>query len=1095
MYDGHSTTRRTRTTRTIKFIARLLVLALLLPLLARPANAADPVPTMVKDINPGSEGSFPTMPLLPEITAVGDKVFLVADDGTNGTELWVSDGTEAGTKMVKDINSGGGDSSPKELTAVGDKLYFSATDAISGTELWVSDGTEAGTYMVKDINEAGNSLPGDLTAMNGLLYFKAYAATSGNELWVSNGTEAGTYMVKDIWGGFNSSTPEHLTAVGNNLYFAASDDSIEYNDRELWSDGTEAGTIRVKDINDGDSSNPCELTADGNTLYFAATDNVTHGAELWVSDGTETGTIMVKDINTSGSSSLENLTVLNNTLFFAADNGSTNGKELWASDGTEAGTYMVKDILAGYDNSDPSYLTVMNGKLYFNADGGFPDYKELWVSDGTESGTYMVKDITSSTMDSYAGPLNLTATDYKLYFSANDLSRGRELWVSDGTEAGTEMVGDINPDGGSSDPYDLTVAGDKLFFLADDGTHGEELWVYNYPTDAPPPPNTAPTGISLSNNSVAENEPMGTIVGTFSTTDADQGDTFTYKTIANQSCPGPDDVSFTIEGNTLKTSEVFDYETKKSYNICVESTDSGGDTYVESFDINIIDVAETGEYPTANDDTATTQEDTAVEVSVLDNDEPATIGDTLTVVAASVAKGTATTNGTTVNYTPTLNFNGSTVISYTIKGSNNLKDSAHVTVTVSAVNDAPALDLNGSATGINTTATFTEGERAAALAPNVTVSDVDNTTLQSAEATLTNPQDGAAEQLVATGTSTITVSYDSDSGKLSLSGEDTLANYRTVLATLAYSNTSTTPTTTTNRIVTVSVSDGSASSTSAKATVAVRDVPPEEPTEDETSSGTTDPDQETTISTPDDSVSVEVPTGAMSTTTTVSITDHAESPDNVPQQSGVLASISIEVTDDQGNPVETFNEPVTIRVRYTDEQLTELGITDESKIVLAYYDEEQNAWVLADTTVDTDANIASTQLSAPTNVVLFDKSPEDVVSPSGLAAKSTEQGIDLTWSYPEGANVRTRVERQEEAGSTSLMAEPAWEAISTTEPGATSYVDSSVNPDNTYTYRVRGITSDNLVVTQPDNNTPSAKPGTGTEEEITPTVYLPLVRQ
>jgi ELWxxDGT repeat protein len=1078
----------------IKFIARLLVLALLLPLLARPANAADPVPTMVKDINPGNEGSFPTMPLLPEITAVGDKVFLVADDGSNGTELWVSDGTETGTYMVKDINSGSGNSSPEKLTAVGDKLYFRATDAISGTELWVSDGTETGTYMVKDINEAGNSFPDYLTAMNGLLYFSAYGGTSGTELWVSDGTETGTKMVKDIWGGSDSSTPEHLTAVGNNLYFAASDNSIQYNDRELWvSNGTETGTTRVKDINDGDSSNPYELTADGNTLYFVATDNVTHGAELWVSNGTEPGTIMVKDINTSGSSHPENLTVMNSTLFFAADNGSTNGKELWASDGTEGGTYMVKDILDGFDNSDPSYLTVMNGKLYFNADGGFPDYKELWVSDGTESGTYMVKDITSSTIDLYAGPMNLTATDYKLYFSADDLSRGRELWVSDGTEAGTEMVGDINP-GDSSDPYDLTVVGDKLFFFADDGTHGEELWVYNYPTDAPPPPNTAPTGISLSTNSVAENEPVGTIVGTFATTDADQGDTFTYKTIANESCPGPDDVSFTIEGNTLKTSEVFDYETKKSYNICVESTDSGGDTYVESFDINIIDVAETGEYPTANDDTATTQEDTAVEVSVLDNDEPATTGDTLTVVAASVSKGTATTNGTTVNYTPTLNFNGSTVISYTIEGSNGLKDSAAVNVTVSAVNDAPALDLNGSATGINTTATFTKGESAAALAPNVTVSDVDNTTLQSAEATLTNPKDGAAERLVATGTSTITVSYDSDSGKLSLSGEDTLANYRTVLATLAYSNTSTTPTTTTNRIVTVSVSDGSASSTSAKATVAVRDVPPDEPTEDETSSGTTDPDQDTTISTPDDSISVEVPTGAMSTTTTVSITDHAESPENVPQQSGVLASISVEVADDQGNSVETFNEPVTIKVRYTDEQLTELGITDESKIVLAYYDEEQNAWVLADTTVDTDANIASTQLSAPTDVVLFDKSPEDVVSPSGLAAVGTEQGINLTWNYPEGANVRTRVERREEAGSTSLMADPAWEAVATTGTGATSYVDSSVNPDNTYTYRVRGITSDNLVVTQPDNNTPSAKPGTSPEGNTT-TVYLPLVRR
>ncbi|MBR9970880.1 ELWxxDGT repeat protein [Magnetospirillum sulfuroxidans] len=78
-------------------------------------------------------------------------MFFAATDGTNGTELWKSDGTAVGTVMVKDINPGSSSSSPNHLTNVNGTLYFSATDGTNGTELWKSDGTAVGTVMVKDI--------------------------------------------------------------------------------------------------------------------------------------------------------------------------------------------------------------------------------------------------------------------------------------------------------------------------------------------------------------------------------------------------------------------------------------------------------------------------------------------------------------------------------------------------------------------------------------------------------------------------------------------------------------------------------------------------------------------------------------------------------------------------------------------------------------------------------------------------------------------------------------------------------------------------------------------------------------------------------
>jgi ELWxxDGT repeat protein len=116
--------------------------------------------SLVKDINPASTSasSFPY-----NITALGNgRALFTADDGTTyGRELWVTDGTLAGTSLVKDINSGSGSSSPQEITALGDgRVLFQADDGTSGKELWVTDGTANGTYRVDDINPgAGSSVP------------------------------------------------------------------------------------------------------------------------------------------------------------------------------------------------------------------------------------------------------------------------------------------------------------------------------------------------------------------------------------------------------------------------------------------------------------------------------------------------------------------------------------------------------------------------------------------------------------------------------------------------------------------------------------------------------------------------------------------------------------------------------------------------------------------------------------------------------------------------------------------------------------------------------------------------------------------------
>src|SRR5690606_7409954 len=129
----------------------------------------------------------------------------------------------AGTKLLKDINAGLANSSPALLKIYKNRLYFSADDGAHGVELWVTDGTEEGTIMLKDINPAGTagSNPSNLVEYNGLLYFVATTQIYGRELWVSDGTLMNTYLFKDINPGPDGSYPYELIVFNDKLFFGA----------------------------------------------------------------------------------------------------------------------------------------------------------------------------------------------------------------------------------------------------------------------------------------------------------------------------------------------------------------------------------------------------------------------------------------------------------------------------------------------------------------------------------------------------------------------------------------------------------------------------------------------------------------------------------------------------------------------------------------------------------------------------------------------------------------------------------------------------------------------------------------------------------
>lgn len=102
--------------------------------------------------------------------------------------------------------------------------------------------------------------------------------------------------------------------------------------------------------------------------------------------------------------------------------------------------------------------------------------------------------------------------------------------------------------------------------------------------------NEAPLAVQLSGTVIAENMPVGTVIGGFSTVDRDQGEFFTYSLVSGQGAS--DNTAFRIHGGRLIANESFNFEMRRAYSIRVRSTDRGGLFVDRVFTINVLDVPE-----------------------------------------------------------------------------------------------------------------------------------------------------------------------------------------------------------------------------------------------------------------------------------------------------------------------------------------------------------------------------------------------------------------------------------------------------------------------------------------------------------------------
>lgn len=201
-----------------------------------------------------------------QLTIMGDELFFTASDGVE-TQLWKTNGEVDNVTQVTTQPGTGFGLSPGELTLSGNQLFFTALETSTGKELYVSDGTAAGTRLVEDTypGEQG-ARPAGLTPFNGGVIFQAIidSTTNDTELAWSDGTIITTVanIAPDT-----SSFPSNFIPFRGEIYFTA---FTIAEGTELWkTDGSEEGTQLVYETREGQSSDSIfEMFSTESLLYF-----------------------------------------------------------------------------------------------------------------------------------------------------------------------------------------------------------------------------------------------------------------------------------------------------------------------------------------------------------------------------------------------------------------------------------------------------------------------------------------------------------------------------------------------------------------------------------------------------------------------------------------------------------------------------------------------------------------------------------------------------------------------------------------------------------------------------------------------------------
>ncbi|KFF17596.1 T9SS type A sorting domain-containing protein [Chryseobacterium sp. JM1] len=414
-------------------------------------NSVTQKSSLLKDIFPGHNSG---MSGSPSFVKVNDKIYFLAKQSFSGNQIWVTDGTAAGTEKEKDLIS---DYSIGNLVVAGNKIFYYVQN-----ELWSYDTLSKDLLKVKTFVYSGDV---KMYSFNSELILAADDGVHGKEIWKSDGTLAGTVLLKDIAPNTGSSISGdfNILLLNSKFYFIA---NLGTGYALYASDGTEAGTVPVKPLR----APRLNGVAADNYFVFEGFDPDAGGMEPWISDGTAAGTKMLKNIMPGNTSSMANSKFirLNNKIYFDSNSNGVSpayGDYIWETDGTEAGTVVF--------NTPPE--TELYGK---SSDGKHliltkPNYgNRYWVTNGNSSQTFEITDI--------GMPYNNSFVDLnsKIYLTGNNPKNGTELFSVDPVSQNSALASDISRFENSA-PHSFGVLNNELIFVAADRQYNNQLYKRN----------------------------------------------------------------------------------------------------------------------------------------------------------------------------------------------------------------------------------------------------------------------------------------------------------------------------------------------------------------------------------------------------------------------------------------------------------------------------------------------------------------------------------------------------------------------------------------------------------------------------------------
>lgn len=261
---------------------------------------------MVKDISVNNTNPFRQSSIHKIFNKVGNNVYFSANDGLNGIELWKTSELTGNTEMIADINVGNNNNfGPDSFTEVNNTIYFTqnTSETPGNTQIWKTNGIETGTIQITSLPTGYLSLE-ELFYKNNIIYFSLYSPALGMELWKLNTIDDTYSLVADIAKGTAGSGPGGFVELNDSIYFSAS------------SDGTLGGTKTYRITEQSLSSNKII----GNTIIKIYPNPTSNLLNIDIDNATNFEAIIYdvvgKEVGTYKNQKTIDVTALTNGIYF-----------------------------------------------------------------------------------------------------------------------------------------------------------------------------------------------------------------------------------------------------------------------------------------------------------------------------------------------------------------------------------------------------------------------------------------------------------------------------------------------------------------------------------------------------------------------------------------------------------------------------------------------------------------------------------------------------------------------------------------------------------------------------------------------------------